>query len=357
MGKGIIIGSSTSGGNSISSEREVPAGGTTGQILAKTSETDYDTQWINPPEGNVIAGDDGATFTPSVSEDGVLSWTNDKELENPEPVNIKGPKGDNAITLIQSANVYTGEEQCIGRWTDGKPLYRKIYTGTTNASLGNTIVANVADLSIDYHNLSGSVVGTDGVRYSLPYASGDIVCNPIINNTPSLIIVTAGLDALKSASFTVTIEYTKTTDTAESSLIVYPHAYSTEETVIGTWIDGKPLYRKVYLCKTPSSNTAADVADITDLNYETLTNLYSIIGNYMASNISTCYSASGFHAITSLSSSADGRLHIRMNVYNAFYNMDATVIIEYTKTTDEATVAIASADELNAAYDEGVQSA
>ena len=39
-------------------------------------------------------GDDGATFIPSVSDDGVISWTNDKELPNPEPVNIKGVKGE-----------------------------------------------------------------------------------------------------------------------------------------------------------------------------------------------------------------------------------------------------------------------
>ena len=39
-------------------------------------------------------GDDGATFVPSVSADGVISWTNDKDLPNPEPVNIKGAKGD-----------------------------------------------------------------------------------------------------------------------------------------------------------------------------------------------------------------------------------------------------------------------
>ena len=37
---------------------------------------------------------DGATFTPSVSSDGVLSWTNDKGKPNPVSVNIKGPKGD-----------------------------------------------------------------------------------------------------------------------------------------------------------------------------------------------------------------------------------------------------------------------
>ena len=38
-------------------------------------------------------GEDGATFTPSVSAEGVLSWTNDKGLENPTPVNIKGADG------------------------------------------------------------------------------------------------------------------------------------------------------------------------------------------------------------------------------------------------------------------------
>lgn len=36
---------------------------------------------------------DGATFTPSVSEDGDLSWTNDKGKENPPTVNIKGEPG------------------------------------------------------------------------------------------------------------------------------------------------------------------------------------------------------------------------------------------------------------------------
>ncbi|MBR7146155.1 MAG: hypothetical protein IKD11_00360, partial [Oscillospiraceae bacterium] len=39
-------------------------------------------------------GEDGATFTPSVSSAGVISWTNDKGLTNPSPVNIKGAKGD-----------------------------------------------------------------------------------------------------------------------------------------------------------------------------------------------------------------------------------------------------------------------
>lgn len=43
-------------------------------------------------------GTPGVTFTPSVSADGVISWTNDGGLDNPEPVNIKGPEGQKGDT-------------------------------------------------------------------------------------------------------------------------------------------------------------------------------------------------------------------------------------------------------------------
>ena len=43
--------------------------------------------------GSTTPGENGATFTPSVSVDGIISWTNDKGLENPDPVDIKGPQG------------------------------------------------------------------------------------------------------------------------------------------------------------------------------------------------------------------------------------------------------------------------
>lgn len=49
-------------------------------------------------------GKDGVTFTPSVSPEGLLSWSNDGGLDNPEPVNIKGPAGDPgpAYTLTEA---------------------------------------------------------------------------------------------------------------------------------------------------------------------------------------------------------------------------------------------------------------
>lgn len=43
------------------------------------------------------SGENGVTFIPSVSTDGVISWTNNGELPNPTPVNIKGAKGDTPV--------------------------------------------------------------------------------------------------------------------------------------------------------------------------------------------------------------------------------------------------------------------
>ena len=55
--------------------------------------------------GSVLKGEDGATFIPEVDADGTLRWTNDKNLPNPEPVNIKGPpviaKVDNGVLIIE----------------------------------------------------------------------------------------------------------------------------------------------------------------------------------------------------------------------------------------------------------------
>ena len=42
-------------------------------------------------------GEKSATFIPSVSETGMISWSNDGGLPNPTPVNIKGPQGEQGL--------------------------------------------------------------------------------------------------------------------------------------------------------------------------------------------------------------------------------------------------------------------
>ena len=53
--------------------------------------------------GGGTPGANGVTFTPHLSADGVLSWTNDGGLANPDPVNIKGDPGSDAS--VTAANI------------------------------------------------------------------------------------------------------------------------------------------------------------------------------------------------------------------------------------------------------------
>lgn len=61
-----------------------------------------------------LQGANGAVFTPSVAADGTLSWTNNGGLENPDAVNIKGPKGEpgtNGRTPVKGQDYFTAADK------------------------------------------------------------------------------------------------------------------------------------------------------------------------------------------------------------------------------------------------------
>lgn len=65
-------------------------------------------------ESGDFNGADGATFTPSVSSDGVLSWSNDAGYENPAEVNIMGPEGPEGPTgpkPVKGTDYWTAEDK------------------------------------------------------------------------------------------------------------------------------------------------------------------------------------------------------------------------------------------------------
>lgn len=69
----------------------------------------------SPSDVPGATGENGATYTPHVSADGDLSWTNDKNLKNPETVNIKGPKGDTGAEGPQGVQGEKGETGADGK--------------------------------------------------------------------------------------------------------------------------------------------------------------------------------------------------------------------------------------------------
>lgn len=71
------------------------------RIANNNSEVDLYKEYIYTTENKWepigITIETGATFTPQISEKGILSWSNDKGLSNPEPVNIMGPQGVSGV--------------------------------------------------------------------------------------------------------------------------------------------------------------------------------------------------------------------------------------------------------------------
>lgn len=109
--------------------------------------------WFFIP-GSSSAGGDGTTFIPSVSSEGVISWTNDGGLPNPDPVNIKGPQGNQGIQGIQGIQGVPGPAG-----NDGQDATINGYsTVTITGSGGIQITQSDGTLTIDGSSISGSTI-------------------------------------------------------------------------------------------------------------------------------------------------------------------------------------------------------
>lgn len=108
--------------------------------------------------------------------------------------------------------------------------------------------------------------------------------------------------------------------------------YSTDEIVIGKWIDGKPLYRKVFNITNPASSNT-NYVNISSMNIDTVTHLYG----YYKTNAGTF--GIPFHDsndnLSVMFISGDNNLYIRGRFGNNYTSItEVKVILEYTKTTD-----------------------
>lgn len=96
------------------------------------------------PKGDAgSAGKDGATFKPSVTEDGILSWTNDKGLANPTPVAIKnsGIHIGAEEPTNPNANIWIFPDEDVEEPTDDTVCIPAPET----AEIGQTIVVKAVD--------------------------------------------------------------------------------------------------------------------------------------------------------------------------------------------------------------------
>ena len=118
-----------------------------------------------------------------------------------------------------------------------------------------------------------------------------------------------------------------------------PNEYSTNEVKTNkTWIDGKPIYRKVYQIDVSSSSESAILnLNISDFDTIYISNNSFLRSNSNASKPLNVYENSGQFIRTELGV-LNNKETARISVFHStdvYYTGTAYVIVEYTKTTDE----------------------
>lgn len=106
----------------------------------------------------------GVTFTPSVSDAGEISWTNDGGLTNPATKSIKGQKGDTGISF---AGIEYSPSTVSGGNNTFKVKYSNGTTGTESYNIKNGVdITSVEEITSDIDGGTNSItfVKSDGTK-------------------------------------------------------------------------------------------------------------------------------------------------------------------------------------------------
>lgn len=106
--------------------------------------------------------------------------------------------------------------------------------------------------------------------------------------------------------------------------------YSTNEIKVGTWVDGKPVYRKVIEGVTSGTPDKEYVIHTISNIKKTVSYYGSILDNNMVSHKMGTYLSAKYNSVVFV----DTRGNVYMRHGSAMVNKNYSLIIEYTKTTD-----------------------
>lgn len=236
--------------------------------------------------------------------------------------------GENTTLTISSHDVYElgqfkddqlqGHHHFLGdRSARNVGLGAETSSGTNFAAASNTSSRGIAleraiEIISDDNNGQPRVGSTThGKQYGLRF---------IIKATD---YTTVQEDVIDDTKFT-------TGNVLSAAKVVEMNSYSTDEIIVGKWIDGKPIYRKVLDVRTNGLGVAGFSINISDLNIDYLVNsnvLGSGNNNYGGNKwVLSCVTSSGKREL--YLEGATQNLRGKSDEYMQF------AILEYTKTTD-----------------------
>lgn len=370
--------SSTKGGVKVDNESiSIDQSGTISAALSGLNEVNIDTvtlsdgqilkydatsgKWINASggsggSGHTILDDDGTAlaqeddlqfkgvYSADNSTDGVTEVHVYREMTRSEFNALSSDEKKGFIRTTDEPDIYSDghfqpviystEERKIGVWTDGKPLYEKTFVMTGSYSITSTAWLSIVEMPgvdtvIDVESISPSAVNDGRLRWRYLSSNNYLEC--------------AGDTNLTLQTPIITVRYTKTTDTAGSGTwtpqgVPTVH-YSTDEHIVGTWIDGKTLYKKTVSFTTGSAGSY-NTYDTGILNPDTIifdfNASYYETGNAKVQALSYWgeIPSSGYsNAFCILANKVDNKIRIDYRVGSTASNKTAYVTVRYTKSS------------------------
>lgn len=359
----------------INNIQALPTGGTKGQVLTKQSETNGDANWEDIEANEVFVG-------------------NEEEAPNSAKIIIEDEDFEEGSTLSKS-EVYVGAEEPTARekvwFRKGKNVFNA-YSSDISYYLRNTdkekyIINNSNSITVEGNGITWNRVG---ITISNLKANTKYTINSIVTNTTqgyAGLLCDYGNNSVQyvsnkekfNAKITIVTDengkvklqfYTNYSSTTQNSSAIFSEiqleegeeattyeayiepklllrnsngvyeefakkseeVYSTEETKIGTWIDGKPLYRKVLSLTTPSTTNSTKIA-----NFDKTFIIKNYYGNAFisASNqlLPINFYFTDVYKIATYVVNNSGEIYMKIGS-EAYRNQQATLTIEYTKTTD-----------------------
>lgn len=171
-----------------------------GQIL-KYDETEQ--KWVNSNQTIEIIEMSKAEF----DELPTSEKNNGKAYFIPDAQGSEG--GGGSSYTAGDGIVYSTDEQIVGTWIDGKPIYQKSYTGNIDNSIGWHSIDD--DTTKVYISGSGAAIRSGGDILSIQY-SNCISLGKVNNKLGYGILNQEGSDIFSGGTYNFTICYTKTTD-------------------------------------------------------------------------------------------------------------------------------------------------
>lgn len=309
-----------------------------GQILKYDAEND---EWVNDDESGGTVTDVNVNGESVVDSNGKAQIVSYKEVTLAEYMALPDTKINDGVMYcikdIGGANqfpplIYSDEEREVGVWRDGKPLYQKtISFGALPNSSGKDVPHGISNLEYIVYAVASASNNDYSSQRPIPYTHFNNAGNQAMMNynQTNVHIQCSGNQSEYTKTF-VTLFYTKTTDTPGSGTWTtqggYAHHYSTSEKVIGTWIDGKPIYERVITLASTTSVSAGTWKTIyTDSFIGTIGQMIKCV--YIVTANGGVY--------TSMLYKPDGN-NLQSYVYSgtATFSSPNKLVIQYTKNTD-----------------------